>query len=67
MKVSHCFKLPYDLSASTILTFAYYHDPFKSLACIDLGYEGTVESVSGESCIGVEGKSLFQIVDMTND
>jgi hypothetical protein len=27
-----------------------------------LGLEaGTVESVSGQSCIGVEGKSLFQM------
>ena len=45
----------------------YYHDPFKSLACAYLGADdGIVGSVSGQSCIGDYGKSLFQIVDMTD-
>ena len=44
----------------------YYHDPFKFLACEELGIdEGNVGSVSGQSCIGEYGKSLFQIVDLT--
>ena len=45
----------------------YYHDPFKSLACNSLGeYGGNVESVSGQSCIGEYGKSLFQIFDLSS-
>ena len=44
------------------LTFVSYHDPFKSLACYGLGHDGgNVGSVSDQSCIGEDGKSLFQM------
>ena len=52
----------FDLSATTILTLSHYYDLFKSLACSGLGNEGTVESVSGQSCIGYDGTSLFQML-----
>ena len=45
---------------------SHYNDLFKSPACEELGIdEGNVGSVSGQSCIGEYGKSLFQIVDLT--
>ena len=38
-----------------------------NIACYALGAdEGNVGSVSGQSCIGVECKSLYKIVDMTD-
>ena len=30
------------------------------------GNKGNVESVSGQSCIGEDGKSLFQIFDLSS-
>ena len=41
---------------------SHYRHPFKSPACEDLGYGGgNVGSVSGQSCVGEDGKSFFQI------
>jgi hypothetical protein len=54
--VSHYFKLPYDLSAATILTIAFFH-----IACERLGEDGgNIGSVSNQSCVGEQGKSLFE-------
>ena len=62
MVVSHSFKLPYDLSAA-ILTFVSLSSSIQIfIACLELGDNGNVGCVSGQSCIGYEGKSLFRIL-----
>ena len=51
-----------DVSA-TILTFVSLSScPFTSPACRNLGWKGNVSLVTEESCVGEEGKSLFQML-----